>query len=219
MNNRYMRNIVLALLAAVMSPLAVCAQTAAAPSAAVPSAVKFGYFSYSEVMKSMPDYAVAQQNLASLRKQYEDETKRSEEEFNQKYELFLDAQGELDGPILKKRQAELQELLTKSIEFKNEARRLLRQARADMYAPLRKKLAALLANIGRKHGYAFILNTDGDALPYVNPANGEDITDIVKGAVAASAAKHAPVQPAVDEDDDLDIDDITPDDADLDIVK
>ena len=154
-------------------------------------ALKFGYFSYSEALKTMPDYAVVQQNLESLRKQYEDETKRSEEEFNEKYELFLDVQNELAAPILKKRQAELQELLAKSVEFRKEARRLLRQARADMYAPLRKKLDAMLANIGRRHGYAFILNTDGDAMPFVDPACGEDITDIVKGAIAASAAKQS----------------------------
>lgn len=154
-------------------------------------ALKFGYFSYSEALKTMPDYAVVQQNLESLRKQYEDETKRSEEEFNEKYEQFLDVQNELAAPILKKRQAELQELLAKSVEFRKEARRLLRQARADMYAPLRKKLDAMLANIGRRHGYAFILNTDGDALPFVDPACGEDITDIVKGAIAASAAKQS----------------------------
>lgn len=184
-------------------------------------AFKFGYLSYSEALKSMPDYAVVQQNLESLRKQYVDETKRSEEEFNQKYELFLEAQGELAGPILKKRQSELQELLTKSIEFKAEARRLLRQARTDMYAPLRKKLEALLASIGQKHGYAFILNTDGDALPYVDPANGEDITDIVKGAISASAAKHDASPAEVEGDDALgiDIDNIEPAAGEIEIVK
>ena len=92
---------------------------------------------------------------------------------------FLSVQQELDAPILRKRQAELQELLDKGVSFKAEAARLLAQAEADMYAPLRSELDALLAKLGRERGYAFILNADGNALPFVNMAYGEDITETV----------------------------------------
>ena len=35
--------------------------------------------------------------------------------------------------------------------------------------------------IGQQRGYAFILNTDKEALPFVNPAMGEDITaDVIE---------------------------------------
>lgn len=145
--------------------------------------VKFGYLSYGDAIKAMPDYAVMQQNLATLRTQYEDETKRSEAEFNEKYELFLEGQGSLDRPILQKRQSELQEMLTKNISFKKEAERLLKQAEADMYAPLKKKLDDILNKIGLERGYAFILNTDGDALPFVSTVYGEDITALVLDVV------------------------------------
>ena len=131
-NHHYMRKLVLLMLA-VLATVAADAQT-----------LKFGYLSYREAIKSMPGYAVARQNLESLRNQYSEETKRSEEEFNQKYELFLEAQGELAAPILKKRQAELQELLARSVDFKKEASRLLAKAKAEMFAPLHKELDALL---------------------------------------------------------------------------
>lgn len=155
------------LIIVLLTPLAVSAQ------------VKFGYLSYSEAIKAMPEYAVMQQNLASLRTQYADETKRSEEEFNEKYQLFLEGQKELDEPILQKRQAELQELLSKGVLFKAEAERLLKQAEADMYAPLKSRLDSVLRSFGMEMGYAFILNTDGGALPFVNPEYGEDITAAV----------------------------------------
>ena len=144
-NHHYMRKLVLLMLA-VVATVAADAQT-----------LKFGYLSYREAIKSMPGYAVARQNLESLRNQYSEETKRSEEEFNQKYELFLEAQGELAAPILKKRQAELQELLARSVDFKKEASRLLAKAKAEMFAPLHKELDALLARIASERGYAFIL--------------------------------------------------------------
>lgn len=199
MKNRYMRKLILLMLA-VVATVAADAQT-----------MKFGYLSYREAIKSMPDYAVAKQNLASLRSQYEEETKRSEEEFNRKYELFLEGQGELAAPILKKRQAELQELLAKSIDFKNEARRLLNKAKKDMYAPLEKKLDSVLSRIAKERGYAFIINTDGHALPYADPATGEDITVAVKAALEPGGTTSKPqttTQTASDDEDDPLLDDI-----------
>ena len=61
--------------------------------------------------------------------------------------------------------------------------RLLKQAEADMYAPLKDKLNAVLAKIGMERGYAFILNTDNDALPFVNLSYGEDVTTLVLDAI------------------------------------
>lgn len=148
--------------------------------------MRFGYFSYGDALKAMPDYAVVQKNLSSLKAQYENETKRAEEEFNQKYESFLEGQADFAPAILKKRQAELQDLLNKSISFKKEADRLLKQAEADMYTPLKNKLNAALRRIGQERGYAFILNTDNEALPFVNSAYGEDISTLVRDMFAGS---------------------------------
>lgn len=145
--------------------------------------MRFGYLSYSEAIKTMPDYALMQSNLSSLKTQYDNETKRAEDEFNQKYEQFLEGQRDFAPSILKKRQSELQELLDRNVAFKKDADRLLRQAEDDMYTPLRQKLDAVLNKIGQERGYAFILNTDNDALPFVNPAYGEDITEEVKTAM------------------------------------
>lgn len=145
--------------------------------------IKFGYFSYQEALKAMPDYAIAQQNLSDLRSKYDAETKRSEDEFNKKYEEFLEGQRDFAPSIRDKRQAELTELMEKNIAFKEEAKRLLKQAEHDAYAPLRQKLSAALQKIGRSRGYAFILNTDNDTAPYIDTTMGEDINMIVKDSL------------------------------------
>jgi outer membrane protein len=141
--------------------------------------VKFGFLSYSQALQSMPDYAVAKENLAKLEEQFETEMKRAEEEFNKKYEEFLEGQHEFAVSIRNKRQSELQELMQKNMAFKQEARRLLKNAEADAMKPLHEKLKAVLAKVGQQRGLAFILNTDGDALPYVDPAQGEDVTEVI----------------------------------------
>ncbi len=69
--------------------LSVLFLTAVFPLAAM-AQVKFGYLSYDEAIKSMPEYAVMQENINDLRSKYDAEQKRVEEEFNRKYEEFLD---------------------------------------------------------------------------------------------------------------------------------
>lgn len=144
---------------------------------------RFGYFSFDNVLKSMPDYVMAQRSIDDLRQKYDAEMKRAEDEFNSKYEEFLDVQKDLVPAILLKRQAELQEMMQKNINFKNESQRLLKQAEADAFAPVKNKLYNALTKVGQAQGYAFILNTDGDACPYVNPEMGEDATELIKEAL------------------------------------
>lgn len=143
---------------------------------AVAQQLRFGYFSYQEVLTSMSSYAAVQQDMKELRTKYEAETKRSVEEFNQKYEDFLEGVQDYAPSILKKRQAELQDDMARNIAFKEESERLLKQAEADALAPVRKKLDDAVRVVAQRHGYAFVMNTDNHALPYINESMGDDIT-------------------------------------------
>ncbi|MBR5038069.1 MAG: OmpH family outer membrane protein [Prevotella sp.] len=141
---------------------------------------KYGYFSYGEVFRAMPEYSIAERNLTQLQSQFEAEMKRAEEEFNKKYEEFLEGMQEFAMPIRQKRQAELQELMEKNLSFKQEAQRLLEAARRDAYLPIKEKLKTAIRKIGEERGYALILNTDNDACPYLDPSVSEDITPLLK---------------------------------------
>ena len=142
--------------------------------------MKFGYLSYSSVIQAMPEYAAMQSSMAELRQKYEAEQKRVEEDFNKKYEEFLDGQKSFPKTILQKRQSELQEMLDKNVAFKKESQRLLTQAEEDAMAPIKARLSEALDAIGRQQGYAFIVNIDEKATLWLNPAMGEDITETVK---------------------------------------
>lgn len=144
---------------------------------------RFGYLSYETALKSMSDYAIVQQKLADLRQQFQDETLRVEDEFNRKYEEFLEGQREFPQSILKKRQMELQELLDKNIAFKENSRKELEQAEQDLMAPLKIRLIEVLDKMGRENGYAFIIDTDVKALPFINPAMGYDLNQQVQDAL------------------------------------
>ena len=109
--------------------------------------------------------------------------KRAENEFNNKYEEFLEGQRSFAPSILQKRQAELQELMEKNITFRQETERLLKQAEQEAYEPVRKRLNAIVQEIGSQRGYAFILNTDNNACPYVDSSMAENITTLIKDAL------------------------------------
>jgi outer membrane protein len=142
--------------------------------------LKFGYLSYATALQAMPEYAAMQNDMAELRQKYEAEQKRVEDDFNKKYEEFLDGQKGYPKTILQKRQSELQEMLDKNIAFKKESQRLLSQAEEEAMAPIRVRLAEVLDAIGRERGYAFIVNTDEKAALWLNPAMGEDVSAAVK---------------------------------------
>ena len=144
---------------------------------------RFGYLSYEAALKSMPDYTIVQQKLDELRQQFQDETLRVEDEFNRKYEEFLEGQREFPQSILQKRQMELQELMEKNLAFKENSRKELEKAEQELMAPLKIRLIEVLGKIGREREYAFIIDTDVKALPFINPVMGHDLNQQVQDAL------------------------------------
>ena len=142
--------------------------------------MKFAYLSIDSVMQSMEEYAQLQRDMAAMRQQYEAEMKRVEDDFNKKYEEFLDGQKNFPKTILQKRQSELQEMMDKNIAFKKESLQLLNDTEKTQTDVIRMMVEMAVKTLGMQRGYAFILNTDADATPWLNPALGDDITEDVK---------------------------------------
>jgi outer membrane protein len=145
---------------------------------------KFGYLSYNEVYQLMPEYAAANQSMAALKEKYDAETQRADDEFNKKFGEFLQGQKDFPLNILQKRQKELQDLMEKSLAFKEEAKKQLTQAEKELQKPILEKLNAIIGQVGKERGYAFIINTDGNTCPFINPFMGEDVTQVVKDRIA-----------------------------------
>ncbi len=141
--------------------------------------VRIGFLSYSRVMKLLPEYAQAQEELADLKEQYDLETARGEEEFQRKFTEFLQGQKEFPQNILLKRQAELQSLMENGISFRQDAQKLLSDAEAMLLGEVEQKLDQAIQEVGTANGYMCILNTDDHRSPFINPAVGEDVTYLI----------------------------------------
>jgi len=128
----------------------------------------------------MPQYAIVEEEMAALREAYEAEMKRVEDDFNQKYEAFLDGRKDYPRTILLKRQTELQQLLQRNVEFKEQCRKELEQTRKEKMAPLHAHLSMSISKVARQHQLAVVVNTDANACPFIEPSMALDISEEVK---------------------------------------
>lgn len=138
--------------------------------------LRFGYFSYDHVRSALPAYQQSQQQLKTLRQQYEQELSRAKLEFKEKYEAFLEGQATFAPSIREKRQVELEQMLRQNEQFRDDAMQLLKQAEDEANTSIRDRIYQALQQISREQGLAFVLNTDGNQTPFVDPEKGVDLT-------------------------------------------
>ena len=150
------------------------------PVSTVQPTVIMGYLSYDSALVSMPEYKSVMNQLATLRQAYEAELQRVEEDFNSKYEDFLDGQKDFPRTILLKRQTELQDMLQRNLEFKRQGLEDLEQAERKALTPLRIHLNEAIAKIAREKKLALVINTDANACPFIEPLMGVDLNKEVQ---------------------------------------
>jgi outer membrane protein len=139
-----------------------------------------GCISYDAALRSMPQYTVMEAQMDTLRQAYNEELKRVEADFNQKYEAFLDGRKDFPRTILLKRQTELQQLLERNVEFKEKSLQELEQIRKDKLSPLNARLSMAISAVARRHQLAVVVNTDSNACPFIDPELAIDLNEEVK---------------------------------------
>lgn len=144
---------------------------------------RFGYVSYRDIVKMLPEYSIVEAHLDELQVKYEAEIERSDREFNQKYIDFIEGQSQFPDNIRMKRHKELQELMEKSIAFKKEVNHAMREARAEMMKPLYEKVDEAVMTLCVEGDYDYILNTDERTYIAINPQRGEDVSEQIKQAL------------------------------------
>ena len=109
--------------------------------------MKFGYLSYSQVLEAMDGYADTQKTIAALRQAYEQELARSEEVFSKQFSEYVDGQKSFPDNIRLKRQKELQQTMEQSLQFKQEAKALLKQKEEAALDVLRARLNGVISEL------------------------------------------------------------------------
>ncbi len=141
---------------------------------------KFGHVNSFEVIQAMPEYEKAMVDLQNLQKQYTDEIKRAEDEFNRKYQEYIQQQDSLPRNIAERRQKELQDLMERGQQFQQEVQENLQKAQADMTTPIIKKVEDAIIAVGNEGGYIYIFDLSRTPIPFVNDKLSIDVTPALK---------------------------------------
>ena len=141
----------------------------------VQAAPQFGVIDYEGMLVLMPEYQEAQAQVDDLKRKYEAESERAEAEFQRKFAEFLEGQKDFPQNIMEKRQKELQTLLEQSVQFRQTAQKLLKEARQDYTANARRRLDAVLAQVAANHHLLFVFNNSGDHIPFVDAERVVDV--------------------------------------------
>jgi outer membrane protein len=143
-------------------------------------AQKFGHIKTQEILVAMPDYIKAQTDIQTMQKQYEDEMKRAQEEFNKKFTAYQEEQANLPKNIQERRQKELQELSQKGMQMQQDAQQELERSWMTMLEPIAKKIDDAIKAVGQDGGYVYIFDLNATQIPFVNETLSTDVTSAVK---------------------------------------
>ena len=143
-------------------------------------AQKFGHIKSQESLFAMPEYTKAQTDIKTMQKQYEDDMKRVQDEFQKKFTAFQEEQANLPKNILERRQNELQQLQERGMQMGQDAQRELEKAWMEMLEPIAKKIDDAIKAVGQEGGYVYIFDLNSTQIPFVNETLSTDVTSAVK---------------------------------------
>ena len=142
-------------------------------------AQKFGYVNAPEIAQQMPEFTKAQNELQTLQTQYADEFERLRTELEKKGVAFEQVKDSLPANILKRREAELQELYAKMQQYYQTSQQELQQASQEKMTSLTEKITKAIKEVGVAGGYLYIFDT-ASGIPYISETLSTDVTAQVK---------------------------------------
>ena len=128
---------------------------------------KFAHMNSQEVITAMPEYTKAQADLDKMSKDYQTEMQRTQEEFNKKYQEFLQQADSLPKNIAERRQKELQDMAQRQEQFQQEAYQSMQKAQQDAMTPIYQKLDQAIQAVGKAEGVIYIFDIARTPVAYI----------------------------------------------------
>jgi len=142
-------------------------------------AQKFAHVNSEVIVQAMPEYTAAQTEIQNLAKQYDEELKRLQDEFQTKLEDFQKNGSTLPETMQQRRQQELQDLDTRLRQYVQTSQEDLDKQRQTKLAEIADKIGKAIKEVGSTGGYIYIMDTSS-GIPFINETLSTDVTDQVK---------------------------------------
>ncbi len=136
---------------------------------------KTAHVDVNELISKMPAMLDAQKQLEKLSGTYDAEYKTMAEEYQNKIKKYDQEAATVGDAVNATRQTEVQDLVKRITDYRDNAQKELQKKEADMVKPLMDKIKASIAKVGKAKGYQYVLNVADLLL-----ADGPDLTADVK---------------------------------------
>jgi len=144
----------------------------------ISNAQKIAHIDLDSLSGLMPETKTAK----AVAEKYLDDLKKTvssmEEEFQKKYNDYLQNEGTMSALVKKTKEEELQSLQTRIQDFNQQAQMDYQKKSAELTAPIMEKAKKAIEAVAKENGYKYVLDTSAGNILYSEP--GEDILVLVK---------------------------------------
>lgn len=136
---------------------------------------KMAHVDVNEIISKMPAMLDAQKQLEKLSATYDAEYKTMAEEYTNKMKKYEQEANTVGDAVNQTRQAEMQDLVKRITDYRDNAQKELQKKESDLVKPLMDKIKASIQKVGKAKGYQYVLNVADLLL-----ADGPDLTADIK---------------------------------------
>ena len=136
---------------------------------------KTAHVDVNELISKMPAMIDAKNQLDKLSGTYDAEYKTMAEEYQTKIKKYDQEASTVTDAVNQTRQTEVQDLVKRITDYRDNAQKELQKKEADMVKPLMDKIRASITKVGKAKGYQYVLNAADLLL-----TDGPDLTPDVK---------------------------------------
>jgi outer membrane protein len=136
---------------------------------------KTAHVDVNELISKMPAMLDAQKQLEKLSATYDADYKTMAEEYQNKIKKYDQEASTVTDVVNQTRQTEVQDLVKRITDYRENAQKELQKKESDMVKPLMDKVKAAIQKVGKSKGYQYVLNAADLLL-----TDGPDLTADVK---------------------------------------
>ena len=139
---------------------------------------KTAHVDVTEVMTKMPAVVDAQNQLKKLSETYDKDYKTMVDEYQAKIKKYDAEAATATDAVNQTRQVEVQDMIKRINDYKENAQSDLGKKEADLMKPIREKIRTSMKKVAKEKGYQYLLNSSDSNV--VLMADGPDLTADIK---------------------------------------
>ncbi len=139
---------------------------------------KFGHINTNELLRMMPGREQAQADLERYAQELEETFAAMQNEFQTKYQEYIENQETYSQLVRQSKERELQSLNERIMEFQESAQQDIMEQEERLLSPIIEKARNAIQKVGREHGFTYIFDTSGGSMVFWE--NGENIMPLVR---------------------------------------